>query len=405
MPTTPFAERVLTAGESLTVATFARIGELKRKGADLISLVAGEPDFDTPQNVKDAAIRAIAEGRTKYTAPASGLPELKAAIADKLRRDNNLEYDPARIVVTCGAKQVIFDAVVALINPGDEAIVPAPCWVSYADQVRLMGGRPVLVHTAAETGFRIDPEQLRAALTPRTKFLLLNSPCNPTGEVYTPRELAALAEVVAEAGIYVISDEIYEKLVYDGAEHVSIAALHPKVKEKTLVVNGVSKAYAMTGWRVGYGAGPTDLMAHIAKVQSQETTNTCTISQYAALEALTGPQDSVEGMRRAFQQRRDLIVDRLNRIPGIACRTPRGAFYAFPDVSGLYGRGRIRNDFDLFDYLLEEARVGCVPGSGFGAGNHLRFSYAASIEEIGTALDRIEEAVAKLGSRDQGQAH
>ena len=390
-----FSNRVLSVNESLTVATFARMGELQRRGVDIISLVAGEPDFDTPQNIKDAGIRAIVNGNTKYTAPASGLPELKQAIARKLDRENNLGYDPSQIVVTCGAKQVIFDAVVALINPGDEAIIPSPFWVSYADQVKLMGGRPVILKTDEETGFRVSPQQLVDAITPRTKFVLLNSPCNPTGEVYASDELSALADVVAEAGIYVISDEIYEKIVYDGARHVSIASVHPEVKRRTLLVNGFSKAYAMTGWRVGYGAGPPDLMKLIARVQSQETTNTCTISQYAAIEALGATQESVETMRAAFQERRDLIVERLNRMPGVSCRIPQGAFYAFANVSALYD-DLIRNDVDLANYLLDEAKTGCVPGSGFGSGDHLRFSYAASLPRINEAMDRIEAAIGRI---------
>ncbi len=395
-----FSSRVLSIEESITVATTAKADALRRQGIDVISMNAGEPDFDTPQNIKDAAIRAIEQGLTKYTKPATGIVELKEAICDKLKQDNGLTYEPSQIVVGCGAKQPIFDAAVALINGGDEAIIPAPFWVSYADQVRLMGGAPVIVQTTAETGFRITPEQLKGALSPKTKLILFNSPCNPTGEVYTRSELQALGEIIADAGIYVISDEIYEKILYDGAEHVSIAALNPAVKEKALVVNSVSKAYAMTGWRVGYGAGPADLIGHIGKIQSQETTNTCSISQYAALEALTGPQDSVETMRRAFQERRNLIVSRLNTIPGITCRIPRGAFYVFPDISALCGRSagkcRIQTDVDFCTYLLEEARVATVPGSGFGAQGHVRIAYATSTEQIEKAMGRIEEAVLKL---------
>ena len=396
----PFSRRVLSIGESLTVATTARAGALRRQGIDIISLSAGEPDFDTPQHIKDAAVRAIAEGKTKYTIPATGIVELKQAVCGKLKRDNGLSYDPSQVVVACGAKQIIFDAVVALINDGDEAIIPAPYWVSYADQVRLMGGHPVIVETTPESGFRITPDQLKGALSPRTKFFLLNSPCNPTGEVYTREEIHALAEVIADAGIFVISDEIYEKILYDGVTHVSIAALNPAVKEKTLVVNGVSKAYAMTGWRVGYAAGSPDLMALIGKVQSQETTNTCTVSQWAALEALSGPQEGVETMRQAFLARRDVIVSRLNAIPGVTCRNPQGAFYVFPDVSALYGRSAgpnpIRNDLDLCNYLLDSAKVAGVPGSGFGADKHVRFSYATSMAQIQEAMDRIDRAVGQL---------
>ena len=396
----PFSRRVLSIGESLTVATTARAGALKRQGIDIISLSAGEPDFDTPQHIKDAAVRAIAEGKTKYTVPATGIVELKQAVCDKLKRDNDLSYDSSQVVVACGAKQIIFDAAVVLINDGDEAIIPAPYWVSYADQVRLMGGNPVIVETTPESGFRITPEQLKRALSPRTKFFLLNSPCNPTGEVYTRDELQALAEVIADAGIFVISDEIYEKILYDGAMHASIAALNPAVKEKTLVVNGVSKAYAMTGWRVGYAAGPPELMALIGKVQSQETTNTCSVSQWAALEALNGPQEGVEAMRQAFLERRDEIVSRLNAVSGVTCRNPQGAFYVFPDVSALYGRSAgpnpIRNDLDLCNYLLDSARVAGVPGSGFGADKHVRFSYATSMAQIQEAMDRIDRAIGQL---------
>jgi aspartate aminotransferase len=395
MAASPYSDRVLNTGESLTVATFARIGEMRRQGVELISLVAGEPDFDTPENIKNAAIKAIQDGHTKYTSPAAGLLELREAIAEKLLIDNRLAYDPSQIVVTCGAKQVIFDAIVSLINPGDEAIIPAPYWVSYADQVRLMGGEPVILPTTAESGFRISPEQLQGAIGPRTKFVLFNSPCNPTGEVYTSEELEALSKVIAAAGIFVISDEIYEKIIYDGVTHTSIASFDEEVKEKTMVVNGFSKAYAMTGWRVGYGAGPPDLMKLVAKVQSQETTNTCTISQHAALEALKGPQDSVEEMRLAFRARRNLILERLNRMPGVSCRNPQGAFYVFPDISELLS-GDIVSDFDLFELFLSECKVGCVPGSGFGNGNHLRFSYATSEQQIETAMDRIEKVAARL---------
>ncbi len=395
-----FSKRVLNIEASATVSAFARAGELKRQGVDLISLVAGEPDFDTPPNIKEAAICAIREGRTKYTNPASGIPELKQAICNKLKRDNALHYDPSQIIVTCGAKQTIFDAIVVLIEEGDEAIIPSPYWTSYADQVKLMSGTPVIVPTNKRNGFCMTALQLQQAITPRTKFVLFNSPCNPTGAVYTKENLKAFADVIAEAGIYIIADEIYEKLLYDGSEHVSIASLHPDLPQRTLTVNGLSKAYAMTGWRVGYGAGPKDLIQLMIKVQSQETTNTCTISQYAAIEALNGPQDSVEVMRQAFQQRRHQIVDRLNTIPNFQCDLPQGAFYVFPDVTQLFGKsctwGTLKNDIDVCNFLLDEARVACVPGVGFGAPGYLRFSYAAATEQITIAMDRIEEAISKL---------
>jgi aspartate aminotransferase len=394
----PFSRRVTGIQESLTVACFARIGEMKRRHDDVISLVAGEPDFPTPEHVRAAAVRAINEGRTRYTSPATGILELKQAVCRKLETDNGLSYEPTQVNVACGAKQIIFDAAAVLVDDGDEVVIPAPYWVSYADQVRLMGGRPRIVETSSDAGFRMTAEQLSRAITPRTKLLMLNSPCNPTGEVYTPQELKALADVAADAGIYVIADEIYEKLVYDGAQHVSIAALDPRLQKRTLVVNGVSKAYAMTGWRVGYGAGPQDLIDLMAKVQSQETTNTCTISQYAALEALTGPQDAVSEMRQAFRERREVICRRLNEIPGIACRKPLGAFYVFPDVTGLCegSHGRVADDVALCDYLIDRCHVGAVPGAGFGAPGHIRFSYAASLPDIEAAMDRLARAAADL---------
>lgn len=399
-----FTQRVLNIQASATVSAFARAGELKRQGVDLISLVAGEPDFDTPQHIQNAGIEAIRSGKTKYTNPASGIIELKEAICKKLQNDNNLTYSPQQIIVTCGAKQTIFDAIIVLIEEGDEVIIPAPYWTSYADQVRLMGGTPVIVDTDPANQFCMTPQQLQDALTPKSKMLMLNSPCNPTGGVYGRDTLATLAQIIAEAGLYVITDEIYEKLLYGDAEHVSIATLHPQMMARTLTVNGVSKAFAMTGWRVGYGAGPQDLIAHMIKVQSQETTNTCTISQYAALAALEGPQDCVETMRQAFAQRRAFFIDGLNDIPGFSCPLPEGAFYAFPNISKLLGTsspwGHINTDIDLCNYLLDEAHVACVPGAGFGTSGYLRFSYAASHEELENALKRIKTAVSKLNQSD-----
>ena len=385
-----FAQRVLNIQASATVAAFARAGELKRQGVDLISLVAGEPDFDTPKHIQDAGVDAIRTGKTKYTNPASGIPELKEAICDKFKRDNNLSYTPQQIIVTCGAKQTIFDAIVVLIEEGDEVVIPAPYWTSYSDQVRLMGGHPVIVPTEASRNFCMSARQLQDAITPQTKMVMLNSPCNPTGGVYSRQDLQAIADVIAGAGLYVITDEIYEKLLYDDAEHVSIAALLPELMAKTLTVNGVSKAYAMTGWRVGYGAGPQELINNMIKVQSQETTNTCSISQYAALAALNGPQDCVETMRRAFAERRDQIVQGLNALPGFRCPTPQGAFYAFPDITELFEKssswGKITSDVDLCNFILDEARVACVPGAGFGTSGYLRFSYAASSQDIQEAV-------------------
>ena len=404
MSKSPFTQRVLNIQASATVSAFARAGELRRQGVDLISLVAGEPDFETPEHIRDAAIRAIKAGHTRYTNPASGILELKRAICDKFERDNNLHYTPSQIIVTCGAKQTIFDAIIALIEEGDEAVIPAPYWTSYADQVRLMGGNPIIVPTTPDSDFCMTARQLQDAITSRTKFVLLNSPCNPTGTVYARENLNALADVIAGANVYVIADEIYEKLLYGDAEHVSIAALLPELADRTLTVNGVSKSYAMTGWRVGYGAGPQNLIDLMIKVQTQETTNTCSISQYAALEALTGPQGCVEVMRRAYVKRRNQIVSRLNRMPGVSCNMPRGAFYVFPDISEYIGKpsscGRIDSDVALCNFLLEEARVACVPGTGFGAPGYLRFSYAASPEQITRGMDRIEAALTALYIKD-----
>jgi aspartate aminotransferase len=395
-----FSKRVLSIQASATVAAFARAGELKRQGVDLISLVAGEPDFDTPEHIREAGIAAIRSGKTKYTNPASGIPPLKEVICRKLLCDNGLTYAPDQIIVTCGAKQTIFDAIIVLIDDGDEVIIPSPFWTSYADQVRLMGGHPVVVDTDPDRGFCMTGPQLRAALTDRTKMVMFNSPCNPTGGVYSRSELQDLANILVESGVYVISDEIYEKLLYDGAEHVSIAGLHPELIDKTLTVNGVSKAYAMTGWRVGYGAGPRDLISHMIKVQSQETTNTCSISQYAALAALDGPQDCVEEMRKAFEARRNHFIEGLNTLPGFTCPVPRGAFYAFPDVTGAFGKssrwGAVSTDVDLCNFLLDVARVACVPGAGFGTSGYLRFSYAASSSELNEALDRMYTALTQL---------
>lgn len=391
-----FSSRILSMKASATVATTALAAELRRQGRDIIAMSAGEPDLDTPEHIKEAGIRAIRDGHTKYTAPASGLIELKEAIAHKLHRENDLSYDPTQIVVTCGAKQVIFDAIVALIEPGDEVVLPAPLYVSYADQVKLMGGKPVIVQTDPDDGFCLDADQLQDALTPRSKLIMLNSPCNPTGGVYPGSRLAALAKVIAEAGIYTIADEIYEKFIYGDEAHVSIASLNEAVAERCLTVNGFSKAYAMTGWRVGYGAGPSDLMAHIAKIQTQETTNTCTISQHAAIAALEGPQDSIGEMKAIFEHRRNLIADRLDALPGISCPRPEGAFYVFPNVRGALGC-TLKDDVALCTHWLEEVGVAAVPGAGFQAPGYVRFSYTLPNQRLEEGIVRVEKATTALG--------
>jgi len=375
----------------------AKAAAMKRDGVDVVALSAGEPDFDTPQNIKDVGIRAIDEGFTKYTTPGSGIIELKEAICRKFERDNGLAYTTDEVIVNNGAKHSLFLAVAALLNPGDEAIIPTPYWVTYSEQPRLVGAEPVIVETSAENGLKLTVDEFRAAITPRTRMLFLCSPSNPSGAVYSRQELAALAELAVEHGVYILSDEIYEKLVYDGAEHHSIAACGPEAKELSIVVNGVSKAYSMTGWRIGYTGANEEIIAGMNKVQSQEVSHPSSISQKAAVEALDGPQDSVEVMRRAFDERRRYMVERLNALEGVECSLPQGAFYAYPDVTAYYGRragGRtIENSVLLCEYLLEEARVACVPGAGFGTHDHIRLSYATSMELIEVAMDRIETAL------------
>ena len=382
---------------SVTMQISAKAAEMKRDGVDVVALSAGEPDFDTPQNIKDVGIRAIDEGFTKYTTPGSGIIELKEAICRKFERDNGLAYTTDEVIVNNGAKHSLFLAVAALLNPGDEAIIPTPYWVTYSEQPRLVGAEPVIVETSADNGLKLTVDEFRAAITPRTRMLFLCPPSNPSGAVYSRQELAALAALAVEHGVYILSDEIYEKLVYDGAEHHSIAACSPEAKELSIVVNGVSKAYSMTGWRIGYTGANEEIIAGMNKVQSQEVSHPSSISQKAAVEALDGPQDSVEVMRQAFDERRRYMVERLNALEGVECSLPQGAFYAYPDVTAYYGRragGRtIENSVLLCEYLLEEAKVACVPGAGFGTHDHIRLSYATSMELIEVAMDRISAAL------------
>jgi len=384
---------------SVTLAVTAKAKEMRSKGIDVVSLSAGEPDFDTPPNVKEAAIKAIEEGFTKYT-PAVGIPKLREAICRKLEADNGLKYDASEVIVNCGGKHSVYLAVQVLVGEGDEVIIPAPYWVSYPPQVVLAGGKPVVIETRRDNGLKMTPEELRSAITSKTKLLILNSPSNPSGAVYTREELEAIADVVLEAGIYVISDEIYEKITYDGLKHYSIASVRPGMKERTVVINGVSKPYSMTGWRIGYAAGPKEIISAMGTVQSQQTSNPCSIAQMAALEAITGPQDCVSEMVRAFDERRRYIVSRLEAMEGVWCPVPQGAFYVFPDLSSVYGSSydgrRIEGSVDLCNFLLEEERVACVPGAGFGMDAHIRISYAASMEDIEKGIDRIEEGLRKL---------
>jgi aspartate aminotransferase len=384
---------------SETLAISAKAKALRAQGRDVIDFSVGEPDFNTPDNIIQAAEHAMAEGFTKYT-QASGLPALRQAIAEKLERENALHYEPDQIIVSCGAKHVLYNLAMVLIDPGDEVIIPGPYWVTYPTQVEMAGGVPVIIPTTAEEGFKITGAVLRRYLTPATKGIILNSPCNPTGAVYTPEELQDLAEVLRDTGLYVITDEIYEHMVYDGLQQVSIATLSPELKERCIVVNGVSKSFSMTGWRVGYCAGPADVVAACGHLQSQSTSNPTAFAQMGAIEALTGPQDSVHAMATAFVERRDFVVDRLNAIDGISCPMPQGAFYTFPKINALFGRRAnghtLSNSADVIDYLLDTAGVAAVPGEAFGADDHMRLSYAASMEALRTGLDCLDQAVQQL---------
>ncbi len=391
-------ERARRLTPSPTLAIHAKARAMRAQGIDVISFGAGEPDFDTPERVKAAAIRALREGQTKYT-DAAGIPELNAAVCAKLKRDNGLDYGPADVIASVGAKHTLYNICPVLVGPGAEVLVPSPYWVSYTEQIRLVEGTPVLVATDEARGFQLDLSALRAAVTPRTKALILNSPNNPTGAVYSRADLRALAELALEGGLWVISDECYEALSYEGRVS-SIAALGPEIKARTLVVQTCSKAYAMTGWRVGYAAGPREIVRAMADFQSQCTSNPTSLAQWAAVEALTGPQDEVAKMAGEFDRRRHAIVAGLNRIPGIRCGMPQGAFYAFPDISGLFGRrwsGKpLGGSADVTAFLLEAARVAVVPGADFGSDRHLRLSYACGLETIQAGLARIEAACARL---------
>jgi aspartate aminotransferase len=396
------ADRLKTLAPSSTLAVQAKARELRRRGIDVISFGAGEPDFDTPERIKNAAIQAMRRGHTKYT-EVGGVPELRAAVCAKLKRDNGLTYEPAEVLVSCGAKHTLFNMAVALLDPGDEVLVPSPYWVSYPEQARLVGAVPVPVPTSEATGFDLDPARLRAAVTPRTKVIILNSPNNPTGAVFSPASLAAVAELALERDLFVVSDECYESLTFDG-RHASIAALGPEIKARTLVVNTCSKSYAMTGWRIGFAAGPRELIAAMTDVQSQVTSNPSSVAQWAAVEALGGPQDEVARMAAEFDRRRRLIVQGLTALPGVSCVTPKGAFYVFPNVSRLFGRtwpaaggpATLKSSLDVTAFFLEEARVAVVPGLDFGSDDHVRLSYATSDALITEGLARMAAALERL---------
>ncbi len=386
---------------SPTIAISMKAAELKAAGKDIIGLSMGEPDFDTPQNIKDAVVVALAKGDTKYTA-VDGTAALKKAVAEKFKRENSLEYKPSQILVSTGAKQVIYNALVATLNAEDEVIIPAPFWVSYPDMVLLAGGKPVIVDSSAENNFKISASALAAAITPKTKWLILNSPSNPTGACYSEAELKSLAEVLLKhPHVHIMSDDIYEHLVFEGFKFFTIAQVEPKLKERTLVINGVSKAYSMTGFRIGYGAGEEKLIKAMSMIQSQSTSSPVSISQAAAVEALNGPQTYIHESKKVFEERRNMVVKMLNEIDGINCNTPNGAFYVFPSCQGLYGRktlaGKvIENDSDFATYLLEDALVAVVPGVAFGAPGFFRISYAASNEFLKNAMERIAASCKKL---------
>jgi aspartate aminotransferase len=395
------AARLDRISPSATITISGKARALKAQGRDIISLSAGEPDFDTPQNVKDAAIRAIQAGETKYT-DVAGTLALRKAVCEKFRRDSGLDYKPEEVIVCTGGKQVIFDALIATIDPGDEAIIPSPCWVSYPDIVSLAEGKPVIVPTEQNNGFKLRPEALEAAITPKTKWFILNNPCNPTGAAYSAEELRGICDVLLRhPDVWIFTDDIYEKLAYDGFKPATIVEVEPKLRDRTITMNGCSKAYAMTGWRIGFGAAPVALIKAMDKLQGQSTSNTSSISQAAAVEALTGPQESIAAMAEVYRQRRDLVVEMLNKAPGITCHKPEGAFYVFPAIHGCIGKvsaggARISNDEDFVVALLEETGVAVVHGAAFLYPGHFRVSYAAATEVLREACARIQKFCAEL---------
>lgn len=393
------AERIGQIKPSLTLAVDTKAKAMKKAGLDMVSFGVGEPDFDTPDHIKEAAVQALRDGFTKYT-PVSGIDELKEAIAFRFKEDLGLEYGLDEIVVTCGGKHALYNIAQALWGPGDKVIVPAPYWVSYPPMILLAGADPVIVPSRAENGFKLTPEELQAALTPDTRAIILNSPSNPTGSVYSRGELAALGEVILENNLTVISDDIYDKILFDNLSFSNLAMLDPRFKERTLVVNGVSKTYSMTGWRIGYLAGSKTVIGAINKIQSHSTSNPTSIAQKASVTALQGPQDFVKKMVIEFDSRRNLIAERLRAIPDVKVDLPQGAFYIFPDFSSYYGREigdrRLGNSLELADYLLEKALIAVVPGAAFGEDKCLRFSYATSREKIEKGMDRLEKALREL---------
>ncbi len=395
------AERLSRIKPSPTIAVSQKARELKAAGHDVIGLGAGEPDFDTPDNIKEAAIAAIRRRENKYTA-VDGKPEMKAAVVAKFKRDNGLDYKPEQITVGTGGKQVIYNAMMATLDEGDEVIIPAPFWVSYPDMVLLAGGEPVIVPCAQNNNFKLNPDDLEAAITPKTKWIILNSPSNPTGSAYSRDDMKAITDVLAKhEQVWVLTDDMYEHLVYDGFEFVTPAQVEPKLYDRTLTMNGVSKAYCMTGWRIGYAGGPVDLIKAMTKVQGQSTSNPSSVSQAAAVEALNGPQDFIAAHNEVFKERRDLMVEQLNTCPGLSCHKPEGAFYVYPSCAGTLGKktpdGKVINsDEDFVTYLLESEGCATVQGEAFGLSPYFRISYATSTEALQDACARIKRACEAL---------
>jgi aspartate aminotransferase len=396
-----FSERILNINPSMTLAIDAKAREMKARGEDVIGFGAGEPDFNTPERIKQAGISAIENNETRYT-PVGGTDLLKEAIIAKLKRDSGLVYEKNQILASCGAKHSFYNLAQVLWQAGDEVIIPAPYWVSFPEIVTLSGARPLIIHTGAEQDFKITAEQIENAVTPNTRAIVINSPSNPTGSAYNKDELEKLAECALRHGLLIISDEIYEQIVFDGFHHTSIASISKEVQKQCVVINGVSKSYAMTGWRIGYMAsGDPEIVKQVSKLQGQSTSNPCAISQAASIEALTGPLDEIHAMVREFEKRRDIIVERLTQIPGVSCRKPTGSFYSFPDFSGVYGKkdmkGKVlKGSLDFSDYLLSAEKVAIVPGIAFGADAHARLAFAMSLEKIEEGTHRIKEAVSKL---------
>ena len=393
------AERMSKIQESMTLALSAKAKKMKREGIDVISLSAGEPDFGTPENIKEKAKEALSKNFTHYTT-VSGIPELKEAIIKKFKKDNNLEYSPTEVIVSTGAKQALYNAVFALIGAGDEVLIPTPYWVSYRDQIIMAEGTPVFIETNEKKGFQFDINDVRKKLTSKTKAILLNSPNNPTGVIYNEEVLKAVGEFALEHDLYVISDEIYEKISYNGIKVRSIVSLVPKLKNKAIIINGFSKAYAMTGWRLGYAVGPESIIKAMNKIQGQVTSCPNSIAQWAGIEALEGPQDSVSFMRNEFEKRRDFVMKKLDEIPNVSYVKPAGAFYIFLNISSYFGKSyenyKIENSLSLSEYLLNEGKIALVPGSAFGQEGYLRLSYATSRENLEKAINRLKNSLILL---------